>query len=97
MLMKCIEEVLLSKKTDANIITAKLNKERLTLSKKVDAILDSFVDASTEMRQGLNKKLSEMETVGSVLYEKLGKRKVFDPNSSVVEEATPETYVEELL
>lgn len=31
----------------------------------------------------------------TVLYEKLRKPKVFDPNSGVIEEATPETYVED--
>lgn len=36
-----------------------------------------------------------MDTVGSVLYERLRRRVIFDPNSGVVEEATPETYVEE--
>lgn len=36
-----------------------------------------------------------METVGSVLYERLKKKLIFDPKSGVVEEATPETYVEE--
>lgn len=36
-----------------------------------------------------------METVGSVLYERLKKKYVFDPKSGVVEEATPETYVED--
>ena len=37
-----------------------------------------------------------MDTVGSVLYERLKKRKIFDPNSGVVEEATPEEYVEDV-
>ena len=37
-----------------------------------------------------------MDTVGSVLYERLKKRKIFDPKSGVVEEATPETYVEDV-
>ena len=37
-----------------------------------------------------------METVGSVLYERLKKKLIFDPKSGgVVEEATPETYVED--
>ena len=36
-----------------------------------------------------------MDTVGSVLYERLRRRVIFDPNSGVVEEATPEMYVEE--
>ena len=36
-----------------------------------------------------------METVGSVLYERLKKKYIFDPKSEVVEEATPETYVED--
>ena len=35
-----------------------------------------------------------METVGSVLYERLKKKYIFDPKSGVIEEATPETYVE---
>ena len=37
-----------------------------------------------------------MDTVGSVLYERLKKRKVFVPESGVVEEATPEMYVEDV-
>lgn len=37
-----------------------------------------------------------MDTVGSVLYERLRKRVIFDPKSGVVEEATPETYVEDV-
>lgn len=36
-----------------------------------------------------------MDTIGSVLYERLKKKKIFDSNSKVVEEATPETYVED--
>ena len=36
-----------------------------------------------------------MDTVGAVLYERLRKKKVFDADSGVVEEATPETYVED--
>ena len=36
-----------------------------------------------------------METVGSVLYERLKKKYIFDPKSGVIEEATPETYVED--
>jgi type I restriction enzyme R subunit len=36
-----------------------------------------------------------METVGAVLYERLRKRKVFEADSGVVEEATPDTYFEE--
>ena len=36
-----------------------------------------------------------MDTVGAVLYERLRKRKIFDPDSGVVDEATPETYVED--
>ena len=36
-----------------------------------------------------------METVGSVLYERLKKEYIFDPKSGVAEEATPETYVED--
>lgn len=36
-----------------------------------------------------------METVGSVLYESLKKKYIFDPKSGVIEEATPETYVED--
>ena len=37
-----------------------------------------------------------MDTVGSVLYERLKKRKIFDPNSGAVEEATPEEYVKDV-
>ena len=37
-----------------------------------------------------------MDTIGSVLYEKLKRKVIFDPNSSVIEEATPETYVEDI-
>ena len=36
-----------------------------------------------------------METVGSVLYERLKKKYIFDSKSGVIEEATPETYVED--
>ena len=36
-----------------------------------------------------------IETVGSVLYERLKKKYIFDPKSGVIEEATPETYVED--
>lgn len=36
-----------------------------------------------------------METVGSILYERLKKKFIFDPKSGVAEEATPETYVED--
>lgn len=36
-----------------------------------------------------------METVGSVLYERLKKKYIFDPKSGVIEEATLETYVED--
>ncbi len=37
-----------------------------------------------------------MDTVGSVLYERLRSPKIYDPNSGVIEEATPETYVEDV-
>ncbi len=37
-----------------------------------------------------------MDTVGSVLYERLRKKMIFDPKSGVVQEATPETYVEDI-
>ncbi len=37
-----------------------------------------------------------MDTVGSVLYERLKKRKIFVPESGVVEEATPEMYVKDV-
>ena len=37
-----------------------------------------------------------MDTVGSVLYERLRKKKIFDPDSGVVDEATPETFVEDV-
>ena len=36
-----------------------------------------------------------METVGSVLYERLKKDKIVDQSSGVIDEATPETYVED--
>ena len=36
-----------------------------------------------------------METVGSVLYERLKKKYIFGPKSGVIEEATPETYIED--
>ncbi len=36
-----------------------------------------------------------MDTIGSVLYERLKKRKIVDTSSGVNEEATPETYVED--
>ena len=36
-----------------------------------------------------------MDTVGAVLYERLRKRKILDPDSGVIEEATPDTYVED--
>ena len=37
-----------------------------------------------------------MDTVGSVLYERLRNPKIYDPNSGVIEEATPEMYVEDI-
>ena len=37
-----------------------------------------------------------MNTIGSVLSEKLRKPKVFNPNSGVIEEATPKMYVEDV-
>ena len=37
-----------------------------------------------------------MDTIGSVLYERLRRKVIFDPKSGVVEEATPETYVEDV-
>ncbi len=36
-----------------------------------------------------------MDTIGSVLYEKLRRKVVYDPESGVIEEATPDTYVED--
>ncbi len=36
-----------------------------------------------------------MDTIGSVLYEKLRRKVVYDPESGVIEEATPEEYVED--
>jgi len=37
-----------------------------------------------------------MDTVGAVLYERLKKTYIYDPASGVMEEATPETYVEDV-
>ena len=37
-----------------------------------------------------------MDTVGSVLYERLKKSFIYDPKSGVINEATPETYVEDI-
>ncbi|MBO4456463.1 MAG: hypothetical protein J5802_01945 [Butyrivibrio sp.] len=37
-----------------------------------------------------------MDTVGSVLYERLRMPKISDPKSGVIEEATPEMYVEDI-
>ena len=37
-----------------------------------------------------------MDTVGSVLYERLRKKVIYDPKSGVIEEATPDTYVEDI-
>lgn len=37
-----------------------------------------------------------METIGSVLYERLKKKRVYDPKTGVVDEATPDTYVEDV-
>lgn len=36
-----------------------------------------------------------MDTLGPVIYERLRRKKVYDPKSGVIEEATPETYVED--
>lgn len=36
-----------------------------------------------------------MDTVGAVLYERLKKQFIYDPKSGVIDEATPETYVED--
>lgn len=40
--------------------------------------------------------LKKMDTIGSVLYERLRKKKIYDPKSGVMYEATPETYVEDV-
>lgn len=37
-----------------------------------------------------------MDMMGSALYERLRRKKIFDPESGVVQEATPETYVEDI-
>lgn len=37
-----------------------------------------------------------MDTVGIVLYERLKKKLIYDPKSGVLEEATPEMYVEDV-
>ena len=37
-----------------------------------------------------------MDMVGSVLYERLRKKVIYDPKSGVIEEATPDTYVEDI-
>jgi type I restriction enzyme R subunit len=37
-----------------------------------------------------------MDTVGSVLYKRLKKSFIYDPKSGVIDEATPETYVEDI-
>ena len=37
-----------------------------------------------------------MDTVGSVLYERLKKSFIYDPKSGVIDEATPETYLEDI-
>lgn len=37
-----------------------------------------------------------MDEMGAELYEKLRRRKIYDPKSGVIEEATPETYVEDI-
>ena len=37
-----------------------------------------------------------MDTIGSVLYERLRRKKIYDPKSGVMYEATPETYVEDV-
>ena len=37
-----------------------------------------------------------MDQLGSVLYERLRRKKVYDPESGVIEEATPDTYVEDV-
>lgn len=37
-----------------------------------------------------------MDTIGSVLYERLKRPKIFDPKTGVIEKATPETYVEDI-
>lgn len=37
-----------------------------------------------------------MDTIGSALYERLRRKKIYDPKSGVLEEATPETYVEDV-
>ena len=53
-----------------------------------DQIIRKLFDDPDMMKQ-------VMETVGSVLYERLKKKYIFDPKSGVIEEATPETYVED--
>lgn len=37
-----------------------------------------------------------MDTIGSVLYERLRRKKIYDPKSGVLEEATSETYIEDV-
>ena len=37
-----------------------------------------------------------MDSIGPLLYERLRKPKIYDPNSGIIEEATPETYVEDI-
>ena len=37
-----------------------------------------------------------MDMLGSILYERLRRGRIYDPDSGVAEEATPETYVEDV-
>ena len=37
-----------------------------------------------------------MDTLGPIFYECLRRKKVYDPTFGVIEEATPETYVEDV-
>lgn len=37
-----------------------------------------------------------MDTIGSVLYERLRRKAILEPNSGVIEEATPDMYVEDI-
>ena len=63
-----------------------------------DYMADNGIEAEGSVDGWTHEQMADyivMETVGSVLYERLKKKYIFDPKSGVIEEATPETYVED--
>ena len=69
---------------------------RIRFVKRIKMIQVCFrVSFSIFRSQFFCKLLYNTCTIGSVLYERLKKKYIFDSKSGVIEEATPETYVED--